>query len=71
MQQFEDTWNMAHTIGEIDGKHVRVKYKKNTISLYHNYKGFFGLVLLAICNANYCFALFKVGQYGSNNDSGE
>ena len=41
-----------------------------TASLYHNYKGFFSLVLLDICDANYCFTLFDVGQYGSNNDSG-
>ena len=44
--------------------------KKNTRSQYHDYKGFFSLVLLAICDANYCFTLFDVGQYGSNNDSG-
>ena len=69
-KQFEDTWNTPHVIGAIDGKHVRVKCPKNTGSLYHNYKVFFSLVLLAICDANYRFTLFDVGQYGSNNDSG-
>ena len=53
------------------GNMFELNIQKNTISLYRNYKGFFSLVLIAICNANYCFALFKVGQYGSNNDSGE
>ena len=27
-------------------------------------------VLLAICDARYCFTLFDVGQYGNNNDAG-
>ena len=61
---------MPHVIGAVDGTHVRIKCTKNTGSLYHNYKGFFSLVLLAICDVNYCFILFDVGQYGSNNDSG-
>ena len=34
------------------------------------YKEFFSLFLLAICDANHCFTLLDVGQYGSNNDSG-
>ena len=28
------------------------------------------MVLLAVCGAKYCFTMFDVGEYGSNNDSG-
>ena len=27
-EQFEEMWNMPHTIGYIDGKHIRMKYPK-------------------------------------------
>ena len=42
---------------------------KNTGSLHHNFSGFYSFVLLATCDGNYCFTLFDVGQYGSNNDT--
>ena len=60
---------LISTIGAIDGKHVRIKYPKNTRSLHHKYKGFFSLILLAISDSNYCFIWFDVGQYGSNSNS--
>ena len=38
--------------------------------LFHNYKVFFIIILLVICDANYCFTLGDIGQFCSNNDSG-
>ena len=67
---FKELWDMSHTIGAIDGKHIRIDFPKNTCSYYHNYKDFFSLVLLAVCDARYIFTLVDVGQYESNNDSG-
>ena len=68
--EFYTKWNLPHVIGALDGKHVRVRCPRNTGSLYHNYKGYFSMVLMAVCDANYRFLLFDFGQYGSNNDSG-
>ena len=69
-KSFEELWNMPHVIGAIDGKCIRMRYPKFSGIQYYNYKGFFSLVLMAICDANYCFTLFDVGQFRSNNDSG-
>ena len=60
---------MSHVIGAIDGMHVAMECPKSTGSLYHNYKGFFSQVLLAVCDAKYKFIFIDVGQYGSTNDS--
>ena len=61
---------MAHWVGPIDGKHVTVECPTNSGSLYCNFKGFFDLVLLAVCDAKYTFTLIDIGSYGSNNDCG-
>ena len=65
----KDTWKFLHCIGAIDGKHIITECPKMTGS-YYNCKGFYSIVLLAICGSNYCFTLFNLRHYGSNNDSG-
>lgn len=68
-KQFQEVWNMPHAIGCIDVKHIRVECLKLSGTLYYNYKGFYSIVLMAVCDANCCFTLFDLWQYGSNNDS--
>jgi len=58
---FEKSWNMPHVIGAIDGEHIKIQCPSFTGTQFYNYKGFFSLVLMAICDANYCFTMFDVG----------
>ena len=67
---FLEFWNIPHCIGAIDWKHVAMRKPAFSGFLWHNYKGFFSMVLLAICDVRYCFRFVDVDEYGSNNDSG-
>ena len=66
--EFSEQWQFPHVIGAIDGKHIRIKAPYRSGTNYHNYKGYFSLQLLAVCDAKYKFVFADVGQYGSNND---
>ena len=68
-RDFQETWNLPHVVDAIDDKHIRIQCLKLRGTVFHNYKRFFSFEFLAICDARYCFTLFDVDLYGSNNDA--
>ncbi|XP_022818170.1 protein ALP1-like [Spodoptera litura] len=66
---FENTANFPNCIGCIDGKHVRIICPKYSGSLYSNYKKFYSIVLLAMCDCDYRYTYINVGAYGTDSDS--
>ena len=68
-EEFQRKWNVPHACGAHDGKHVAMRCPPNTGLLFHNYKGFFSLVLLALVDADYQFLWMDIGGYGSMSDS--
>ena len=57
---------MPNYLRTIDGKHVAIK---RPVAPFYNYKNFYSLTLIAVCNANYCFTLVDIAGFGRDNDA--
>jgi len=62
------TSQFPNCVGAVDGKHIRVECPKNSGTLYYNYKQYYSLILMAVCDSNYCFRIIDVGFYGKESD---
>ena len=64
--EFRIRWNIPHALAALDGKHVALKKQKNSVALYHNYKG---IVMLAFVDGQYKFRWMDAGTAESCSDS--
>ncbi|KAJ8881855.1 hypothetical protein PR048_018341, partial [Dryococelus australis] len=65
---FDSRANFHNCLGAIDGKYIRAIQPKQSGSLNFNYKKFFSIVLLAVCDADFTFTYIDIGSYGRTND---
>ena len=67
---FHQLWNFPHCLGAVDGKHIMMQAPANSGSNFYNYKGTLSIILLAVCDAQYCFTLLDIGDTGRQSDGG-
>jgi hypothetical protein len=63
-------WNHPNCIGAVDGKHIVMNQPSQSGSHFHNYKGTFSIVLMAVADAEYKFIFVDVGTNGGIVDGG-
>lgn len=66
---FRTKWNLPNCVGAIDGKHIAIRKPHKSGTLYHNYKGFFSMVLMAVVDADYKIIWADIGGVGHQSDA--
>ena len=66
---YMERWQFPHTVGAIEGKHIRIRNLPHGGSEFFNYKHFFSIILIALVDADYKFQWTHIGTSGSNNDA--
>lgn len=66
---FHQDWDLPNILGALDGKHVRIQNPKGGGSDYYNYKSFYSINLMALCDSAYRFLFVDIGSYGRDNDA--
>jgi len=69
-KQYQALWNLLHSMGAIDRKHVVLQCPRNSATEYFNYKNTFSIVLFALVDANYNLMFVDAGCQGRISDSG-
>jgi len=68
-REFEEKANFPHCIGAVDGKHIRIVKPEHSGSDFYNYKHYFSVQLMAVCDVKYRFLFIDVGAKGKEADS--
>ncbi|XP_050293622.1 uncharacterized protein LOC126734133 [Anthonomus grandis grandis] len=67
-KEFSHLWNFPNCMGCIDGNHVRISCPPHSGTMFSNYKKFYSIVLLGVCDAKYRFHVIDVGGFGKQSD---
>lgn len=68
-EKWTNLHRLPHCVGAVDGKHIRIQKPPHSGSLYFNYKKYFSIILLAVCDADANFIYVSIGAPGSLSDA--